>query len=45
MAVAGTVRRMLEERGVTWRAVPHSKTYSTDGSAEAAHIPADHIGI
>ena len=43
MAVAGTILRTLEERGIGWGLVPHPKTYSTHGSAEAAHVPADHI--
>jgi Ala-tRNA(Pro) deacylase len=43
MAVAGTVRRVLEERGLSWERVPHPKTYSTHGSAAAADLPVDHI--
>ena len=43
MAIAETLRRGIDGHGVVWNLIPHPKTGSTRGSAEAAHIPPDHV--
>ena len=43
MAVAETVKRFLAQRAVDYELVPHPHTGSSHETAEAAHVPEDHI--
>lgn len=43
MTIAAHVERALAERGIRYRLHPHPRTYSTHDTAQAAHVPEDHI--
>ena len=43
MAVADTVQSFLKQHSIEYRLVPHPHTGSSHETAEAAHIPEDHI--
>lgn len=43
MAMAATLREAFEEQGVAWNLIAHPQTGSTRGSAEASHVPPDHV--
>lgn len=43
MAPARTVTEFLEREGIDHRILPHPATASSRDSAEAAHVPEDHI--
>lgn len=43
MAIAETVRTTLGDHGIDYELIPHPRTHSTHESAEAAHVPEDHV--
>ena len=43
MQVASRVRDYLNERGVTYDLIEHPRTQSSQGSAEAAHVPPERL--
>lgn len=43
MAVAETVKRFLDQQAIDYELVPHPHTGSSHETAEAAHVPEDHI--
>jgi Ala-tRNA(Pro) deacylase len=43
MTVAASVVRVLADHGAVYDLVPHPKSYSSLQSANAAHVPEDHI--
>jgi Ala-tRNA(Pro) deacylase len=43
MSITNTARRALEDHGVEYRLVAHPRTFSTRSTADAAHVPEDHI--
>ncbi len=43
MTVAASVVRVLADHGTEYDLVPHPKSLSSIGSANAAHVPEDHI--
>ena len=43
MSIATNVERYLRDRGVVYELLQHKTTGSTHESAEAAHVPEDHI--
>jgi len=43
MAIAPSIERYLNARNVPFEAMPHHRTGSTHETAEAAHVPQDHI--
>lgn len=43
MAIAETVRSTLTDHGVDYGLIPHPRSGSTHESAEAAHVPEDHV--
>ncbi|MEJ2365544.1 MAG: YbaK/EbsC family protein, partial [Deltaproteobacteria bacterium] len=43
MAIAPSIERYLNARNVPFEAMPHHLTGSTHETAEAAHVPQDHI--
>jgi Ala-tRNA(Pro) deacylase len=43
MAIANTARHALEDHNVEYQLVTHPRTFSTRATAEAAHVPDDHI--
>jgi Ala-tRNA(Pro) deacylase len=43
MAIAETVKAILADHGVDYDLIPHPRSHSTHESAEAAHVPEDHV--
>jgi Ala-tRNA(Pro) deacylase len=43
MTIASTLQSYLDGQGADYDLVQHPKTYSTHDTAQAAHIPGDHI--
>lgn len=43
MAVAETLKRFLDQQAIRYELVPHPHTGSSHETAEAAHVPEDHI--
>jgi len=43
MTVAASVVRVLADHGTEYDLVPHPKSFSSSESANAAHVPEDHI--
>lgn len=43
MSMAETIKSYMAEHQIDYKLVPHPKTYTSCDSAEAAHVPDDHI--
>lgn len=43
MALAPSLRKYLDREGVPYRVIPHLTTASSRDTAQAAHVPEDHI--
>lgn len=43
MPIAETLKSYLAEHGVFYELTPHPKSYSSHDTAEAAHVPDDHL--
>lgn len=43
MSMAETIKSYMSEHQINYELVPHPKTYTSRDSAEAAHVPDDHI--
>ncbi|HVW71017.1 MAG TPA: YbaK/EbsC family protein [Steroidobacteraceae bacterium] len=43
MAIPASVRNYLDQEGVVYDAIPHSRTVDSSRSAQAAHVPGDQL--